>query len=104
VVAGEPALLTEGEFDALLVAYDVDSEGERGAERLAQLSSRMRRIRPLVGKDVTASGRLVGGCGIGCGSSWAGYSSCACGLTTRRTCAILVPPLRLSGARMPDAR
>jgi hypothetical protein len=38
----------------LLVAYDVDPEGEKGAERLGQLSPRMRRIRPPVGKDVTA--------------------------------------------------
>jgi hypothetical protein len=90
LVPGESAILTEGEFDAMLlwqkvgdlvgvttlgscnrglsaralryllgcprqlVAYDVDAEGVKGAERLAQLSSRMRRIRPLVGKDVTA--------------------------------------------------
>jgi DNA primase len=75
--ADKPAILTEGEFDALLlwqeagdlfgvamlgscnrgvsakalryllgcprllVAYDVDAEGERGAERLGQLSSRV---------------------------------------------------------------
>ena len=38
----------------LLVAYDVDAEGERGAEQLGQLSPRMRRIRPPMGKDVTA--------------------------------------------------
>jgi hypothetical protein len=38
----------------LLVAYDVDAEGEKGAERLRQLSRRMCRIRPPVGKDVTA--------------------------------------------------
>ena len=37
----------------LLVAYDVDAEG-KGAERLGQLSPRMHRIRPAVGKDVTA--------------------------------------------------
>lgn len=37
-----------------LVAYDVDAEGEKGAERLGQLSPRMQRIRPPVGKDVTA--------------------------------------------------
>ena len=36
------------------MAYDVDIEGEKGAERLGQLSPRMRRIRPPVGKDVTA--------------------------------------------------
>jgi len=90
LVPGEAAILTEGEFDALLlwqeagdlvgvatlgscnrgvspkalryllgcprllVAYDVDAEGERGAERLGQLSPRMRRIRPPMGKDVTA--------------------------------------------------
>jgi len=38
----------------LLVAYDVDAEGDKGAERLGQVSPRMRRIRPPVGKDVTA--------------------------------------------------
>jgi hypothetical protein len=38
----------------LLVAYDVDAEGDKGAKRLGQLSSRMQRIRPPVGKDVTA--------------------------------------------------
>jgi predicted nuclease with TOPRIM domain len=37
----------------LLVAYDVDAEGDKGAERLRQLSQRMARIRPPVGKDVT---------------------------------------------------
>jgi Toprim-like len=90
LVAGEPAILAEGEFDTLLlwqeaddlvevatlgscnrglsaralryllgcprllVAYDVDTEGEKRAERLGQLSPRMQRIRPPVGKDVTA--------------------------------------------------
>jgi hypothetical protein len=38
----------------LLVAYDVDAEGEGGAERLGQLSPRVHRIRPPTGKDVTA--------------------------------------------------
>src|SRR5712672_2531218 len=38
----------------LLVAYDGDAEGEKGAERLGQLSPRMQRVRPPVGKDVTA--------------------------------------------------
>jgi hypothetical protein len=38
----------------LLVAYDVATESEKSAERLAQLSPRMQRIRPPVGKDVTA--------------------------------------------------
>jgi len=33
------------------VAYDVEAEGEKGAERLVQMSPRMRRIRPPVGKD-----------------------------------------------------
>ncbi len=90
LVAGELAILTEGEFDALLlwqevgdllgvatlgscskgvstkavryllgcprllVAYDVDAEGDKGAERLQRLSARMQRVRPPVGKDVTA--------------------------------------------------
>jgi hypothetical protein len=90
LVMGEPAILAEGEFDAmllwqeagdligvatlgscnrglstralryllgcprLLVAYDVDLEGEKRAEQLGQLSPRMQRIRPPVGKDVTA--------------------------------------------------
>ena len=87
---GEPAILAEGEFDAvllwqeigdlvgvatlgscnrglsartlrhllgcprLLVAYDVDAKGEKGAQRLEYLSPRMHRIRLQVGKDVTA--------------------------------------------------
>ena len=38
----------------LLVVYDVDAEGEKGAERLGQVSPRMQRIRPPVGKDATA--------------------------------------------------
>ena len=38
----------------LLVAPDVDADGEKGAERLHQLSPRMQRVRPPVGKDVTA--------------------------------------------------
>jgi hypothetical protein len=38
----------------LLVAYGVDADGEKGAERLGQLSPRMHRIRPPIGKDVTA--------------------------------------------------
>lgn len=36
----------------LLVAYDIDTEGEKGAERIRQLAPRARRIRPPVGKDV----------------------------------------------------
>jgi hypothetical protein len=35
-------------------AYDVDAEGEKGAERLRQVSPHVQRIRPLAGKDVTA--------------------------------------------------
>jgi hypothetical protein len=35
-------------------AYDVDAEGDKGAARLGQLSLRMQRVRPPVGKDVTA--------------------------------------------------
>ena len=90
LVPGEPAILVEGEFDALLlwqevgdlvgvatlgscnrglsaralryllgcprllVAYNVDGEGDKGAERLRRLPSRMQRVRPPVGKDVTA--------------------------------------------------
>ena len=38
----------------LLVAYDVDAEGDKGAQRLGQLSPRMCRIRVPVGRDVTA--------------------------------------------------
>jgi hypothetical protein len=96
LVPGEPAILAEGEFDAmllwqevddmvgiatlgscnrglsaralryllgcprLLVAYDVDAEGEKGAKRLRQLSPRMRRIRPPMGKDVTAFSQAGG--------------------------------------------
>ena len=44
----------------LLVAYDVDAEGEKGAERLRQVSPRMQRIRPPVGKDVTACWQVGG--------------------------------------------
>jgi hypothetical protein len=98
LVPGEPAILAEGEFDAMLlwqeagnlvgvatlgshnrgvsikalryllgcprlrVAYDIDVEGDKGAERLGQLSPRLHRIRPPVGKDVTvlwqAGGRV----------------------------------------------
>ena len=36
----------------LLLAYDADSEGQRGAERLQQLAPRARRITVPVGKDV----------------------------------------------------
>ena len=46
----------------LLVAYDVDIEGEKGAERLRRLSPCMHRIRPPTSKDVTvfwqAGGRV----------------------------------------------
>jgi hypothetical protein len=46
----------------LLVAYDVDAEGDKGAERLPQVSPRMQRIRLPVVKDVTvfrhAGGRV----------------------------------------------
>ena len=59
----------------LLVAYDVDAEGEKGAERLAQLSTRVHRIRPPLGKDVTALWQAGGRCGIGYDSSWRG---CVC--------------------------
>lgn len=38
----------------LLVACDVDADGDKSAERLRQLSPRRHRIRPPVGKDVTA--------------------------------------------------
>ena len=38
----------------LLVAYDGDVEGNKGAERLGQWPLRFRRIRPPQGKDVTA--------------------------------------------------
>ena len=36
------------------MAYDIDTEGDKGAERLGQLSPRRCRIRPPLGKDVTA--------------------------------------------------
>ena len=42
------------------MAYDVDAEGEKGDERLRQLSPRMRRIRPPVGEDVTAFWKVGG--------------------------------------------
>ena len=44
----------------LLVAYDVDIDGDKGAERLGQLSLRMQRIRPPVGRDVTAFWEAAG--------------------------------------------
>ena len=108
LVPGEPAILAEGEFDAmllwqeagdlvgvatlgscnrgfsaralryllgcprLLVAYDVDAEGDKGPERLGQLSPRMQRVRPPVGKDVTAFWQAGGRVRIGCASSWRG--------------------------------
>ena len=37
-----------------LIGHDADAEGEKGAERLGQLSPRMQRIQPPLGKDVTA--------------------------------------------------
>ncbi len=37
----------------VLVAYDNDPEGQRGAERLASLSGRMRVVRVPQGKDIT---------------------------------------------------
>lgn len=37
----------------LLLAYDVDTDGERGAERIRQLAPHARRIKPPAGKDVT---------------------------------------------------
>jgi DNA primase len=85
----QAAVLTEGEFDAMLVhqeagdlvgtatlgsaskglgdaalscllpvgrllaAYDMDKEGDSGAQRLAAMSARVRRVRVPVGKDVT---------------------------------------------------
>jgi hypothetical protein len=103
LVTGEPAILVEGEFDALLLwqeagrsgrdrhagscnrgpstralryllgcpwllaAYDTDVEGDKGAERLEELSRRMQRIRPPVDKDVTASqkaGKQVRACSV----------------------------------------
>jgi DNA primase len=36
----------------LLLGYDADVEGDKGAERLRQLAPRARRIRPPVGKDI----------------------------------------------------
>ena len=41
------------------MAYDVDAEGDKGAERLGQLSPRMQRIRSPTGKDVTAFWRFM---------------------------------------------
>jgi DnaB-like helicase C terminal domain len=60
----------------LLVAYDAGAEGDKGAERLGQLSPRMQRIRPPMSKDVTAFWRPAGGCGPGCASSWRGCVRC----------------------------
>jgi hypothetical protein len=58
----------------LLVAYDVDAEGEKGAERLAQLSTRVHRIRPPLGKDVTALWQAGGRV-----RDWVGFElACVC--------------------------
>ncbi len=40
-------------YTRILVAYDRDEGGEAGAERLQTLSSRLRRIRPAAGADLT---------------------------------------------------
>lgn len=97
LLAGEAAILPEGEFDALLLwqevgdligvatlgscnrrlspgalryllacshvllPYDADEEGEKGAQRLCQLLPRARRTRTPLGKDVTKFWQL-GGC------------------------------------------
>jgi DNA primase len=96
LVAGEPAILPEGEFDAMLLwqeagdlvgtatlgscskrlspralryllacsrlvlPYDADAEGDKGAERLCQLLPRARRARPPMGKDLTQFWQLGG--------------------------------------------
>jgi DNA primase len=88
LVPGQPAVMAEGEIDALLLhqaahdrtatvslgsatklpstraalllsqatplflAYDVDAEGDKGAERIQRLAPHARRIRPPSGKDV----------------------------------------------------
>jgi hypothetical protein len=53
-VTCDPCTPMPSDRGKLLVAYDVDAEGEKGTERLRQLSPRMQRIRLPVGKDVTA--------------------------------------------------
>ena len=109
---GEPAILAEGEFDALLlwrdvgdlvgvatlgscnrglsgralryllgcprllVAYDVDAEGEKGAQRFtATVTSHA--PHPADGGQGTwrRSGRLADECGTGYGSSWRGVQA-----------------------------
>jgi hypothetical protein len=59
----------------LLVAYDVDTEGDKGAERPGQLSPRMHRMQPRVGEDMTALWQTGGGCGTGCSSNWRGLGA-----------------------------
>jgi hypothetical protein len=44
----------------LLVAYDVDTESQKGAERLGQLSPRRHRLRLPVGRDVIAFWHAAG--------------------------------------------
>jgi hypothetical protein len=44
----------------VLVAYDADSEGERGAEQVGQLLPHARRVRPPRGNDMTQFHQLGG--------------------------------------------
>jgi len=46
------AALLLAQAHPLFLAYDVDAEGERGAQRMQQLAPHARRIRPPTGKDV----------------------------------------------------
>jgi len=97
LVAGEPAVLAEGEFDTMLlwqaagdllgtatlgscsrrlsrdaleylsgcsevlVAYDADSDGDRGAEQVCRVLPHARRLRPPLGNDVSHFQQLGGG-------------------------------------------
>jgi DNA primase len=45
---------------SLLLPYDADDEGDRGAERLCRLLPRARRLRPPLGKDLTHFWQLGG--------------------------------------------
>jgi hypothetical protein len=46
------AALLLAQAEPILLAYDVDDEGQRGAQRFRELAPRARRVRPPVGKDV----------------------------------------------------
>jgi DNA primase len=54
----ERAVLELLPISRVLVAYDLDADGEKGAERLVSLSARMRRVPPPIGKDLTEAWQM----------------------------------------------